>query len=304
MEKLSFAFPLTKEQKEMKQKLADDLYKNKQVKQWLNTFKQDKEFLYQHTAKFKDWVEQNEKCLACQGLDFCAQPRHGQLLNLKMDGILMECIEDCTFLKQHKEALKHRRQYRICDMSDRLLQVQIGNAIRKNDQNDYKRLVNDLVDLLIDESAKKGFYLYGAPGVGKTYLCAAAANQYAQKGKSIAFVNVPKFISDIKSLFQDNDGLAHRLNVVKRSDIVFFDDIGGESITRWSRDEILLPLLDYRMEHEMLTFFTSNLSFDDLYTHFVNISTNMQDEMGALRLMERIKALSCEKIVKGGSRRL
>ena len=40
-----------------------------------------------------------------------------------------------------------------------------------------------------------------------------------------------------------------RLRSIRNAEVVVFDDIGGESVTAWSRDDILLPLMDARMEN-------------------------------------------------------
>lgn len=52
------------------------------------------------------------------------------------------------------------------------------------------------------------------------------------------------------------------MNIVKRvmnhlrySDVLVLDDIGAESITQWTRDEILLPILDERMNKGMKSLF-------------------------------------------------
>ena len=78
---------------------------------------------------------------------------------------------------------------------------------------------------------------------------------------------------------------------LKNCEFLVLDDIGAESVTAWSRDEILFQILDYRMENEKLTCFTSNLNQSQLHQHFSKIGQTM-DEVGVVRLMERINVLS------------
>ena len=130
------------------------------------------------------------------------------------------------------------------------------------------------------------------------------ANLYVKKGKSVAFVNSPTLISDLKNGFTVNGMVENTLNILKKCDVLFLDDIGGESISAWSRDEILMPLLNERMEKNMKTYFTSNYSFDELEEHFSIDSRGNIDRIKANRLMERIKAVSAEKNLKGVNRRL
>lgn len=50
-------------------------------------------------------------------------------------------------------------------------------------------------------------------------------------------------------------------------DLLLLDDIGAETVTNWSRDEILGTILQYRMENNLSTFITSNLNISELEGH-------------------------------------
>ena len=104
-------------------------------------------------------------------------------------------------------------------------------------------------------------------------------------------------------LFQDNEAFERKVRGLKQIDILVLDDIGGESVTGWSRDEILLPLLDERMEKGKVTLFTSNYSWKELKARLTVTSNALQEPMAAKRLLDRIEALSCEVFIKGSSRR-
>ena len=80
------------------------------------------------------------------------------------------------------------------------------------------------------------------------------------------------------------------------------DDIGAENITSWGRDEILGTILQYRMEENLPTFFTSNLSLEELELHLSNTNKTI-DKVKARRIIERIKYLSTEMKMIGVNRR-
>lgn len=90
---------------------------------------------------------------------------------------------------------------------------------------------------------------------------------------------------------------------IAKAKVVVFDDIGGESVTAWSRDDVLLPLLDERMNSHRLTYFTSNYTMAELQQRYSSLQAKKSDPVAALRLLERVKALSAEKMLKGRSRR-
>ena len=118
----------------------------------------------------------------------------------------------------------------------------------------------------------------------------------------MAFVNVVKLITDLKALFGDYEGMEKRIRELSRVEVLVLDDIGGENMTKWSRDEILLPILNERMEAGLFTCFTSNYSFEALFKQY-EVLSGVSEPMNALRFLERVKALSCEIFVKGESRR-
>lgn len=304
MDKLTFRFPLNEEQKQKKDAMFQSLKDDQKIKDWLDTNQLDDDFLYRHCSRFYEWRKEAKLCDNCQGLHQCAQPRLGALLDLYYDGILMDQIVKCRYTKEKDELLAHQRYYRMMDMSDSLLKVNFTELISDKETNEYCTLVIKIMDHIHSKDHFKGLYLYGKPGVGKTYIGAAIGNYYAKQKINCAFVNVPKLIGGLKGLFGDNDAIGSKINVMKKTAILILDDIGGESITTWSRDEILLPILDYRMEHNLRTFFTSNFSLVELHQHFQLKDTKTNDMIGADRIMDRIKALSSQELLKGNSRRI
>ena len=93
------------------------------------------------------------------------------------------------------------------------------------------------------------------------------------------------------------------MEYIKKVPLLLIDDIGAESTTPWSRDEILMPILQYRMDSSLPTFFTSNCTLKELESHFSN-SKNGIEEVKARRIIERIKQLTEEiKLVSDNLRK-
>ena len=82
-----------------------------------------------------------------------------------------------------------------------------------------------------------------------------------------------------------------KVNYLKNVDILLIDDIGAENVTAWGRDEILGTILQYRMNNKLSTFFTSNLTLEELEVH-LSLSKNSEDKVKARRIIERIKELT------------
>lgn len=303
MEKMTFSYKLSEEQLRKKQAMVDVLLKNAYVKAWMKKNQVDEAFISDHSGKFSDWCEMKAKCEHCQGLAFCRQPSRGEQMELALDVILMNEVVPCHYAIKEKEALLHRRQYREMDMLEDYLLVNVGTLDVAKESNEYKLVVEKAIDVMTNEQSEKGLYLWGKPGAGKSYLAAGITNYYAKKNKSVAYVNVPKLIADLKMMFHSSEAMDRKLSRIKKADVVVLDDIGGESVTSWSRDDILLPLLDARMEKKKLTIFTSNYAMEDLRQRLSMTANKSNEPIAAERLLERIKALSCEIFVKGSTRR-
>jgi primosomal protein DnaI len=82
------------------------------------------------------------------------------------------------------------------------------------------------------------------------------------------------------------------VNKMKNVDVLFLDDLGAEDEKIWFYNNYLLIILNHRMDHNKLTFFTSNLSIDSFYKKLSNL---MHKSFNAERLVERIRALTQNK---------
>ena len=94
--------------------------------------------------------------------------------------------------------------------------------------------------------------------------------------------------------FGDNDEYQSKFNYIKKVDLLLLDDIGADSVTEWSRDEVLGTILQTRMDNDLTTFFTSNFTIEELES--VLSETNKgTDVVKARRIIERIKYLCKEE---------
>lgn len=137
----------------------------------------------------------------------------------------------------------------------------------------------------------KGLYLSGNFGTGKSYIISAMLNELVKDGYKVAMIYYPEFLRILKSSFKTD--FDEEYDYARKVDLLLFDDIGAENITSWSRDEILGPILQYRMDNNLPTFFTSNLNLNELEIH-LSESKNDVDKLKAKRIIERIKYLTNE----------
>lgn len=149
----------------------------------------------------------------------------------------------------------------------------------------------------------KGLYLYGDFGVGKSFMVAALAHDLSERrGVSSTLLHYPSFVIDVKNAIGDGN-VKTLVDEIKLSEVLILDDIGAEQSTAWVRDEILQVILQYRMQENLPTFFTSNFNFEDLEVHFAKGKHGNDETWEARRVMERIRYLAEETRLEGVNRR-
>ncbi|HAC1560479.1 TPA_asm: primosomal protein DnaI, partial [Listeria monocytogenes] len=114
----------------------------------------------------------------------------------------------------------------------------------------------------------KGLFIHGSFGTGKSYLLGALAKELALKGISTTLVYLPEFMREVKQSISDNT-VGEKIQFAKETEVLMLDDIGAESMTAWTRDEVLGAILQFRMQEELPTFFSSNYNMDQLENHLM-----------------------------------
>lgn len=287
---------------------------NKRIEEIKKELTQDRKFIQEITRldiklteeKFTNslvnlllYKDQSSLCISCTSLEMCKQT------NIGFKPLL---IDEQSYI---------HLQYKPCE-------YKVANDIKRNVEANLKSFFMpkkvmhasmDQVDLeegrvlavtKIASFAKtytkgkflKGVFLHGPFGVGKTYLLSAMANALVKRGIKVAFVYLPDMIRELKSAI-GNNSLEKLVYEIKHVDVLILDDIGSEMNTQWVRDEIIGPLLQFRMLEELPTFFTSNKSIDELINDYAITTDHVKDVTKAKRIGDRIRALADEYILTG-----
>ena len=196
-------------------------------------------------------------------------------------------------------------------IKNRLKLINLPASLRKAslaqvDLDDLERLpVFEKLLAFVEQypTIRKGLYLYGDFGVGKSFMVAALAHDLSEKrGVSSTLLHYPSFVIDVKNAISDGN-VKTLVDELKLSEVLILDDIGAEQSTAWVRDEILQVILQYRMQENLPTFFTSNFNFEELEQHFAKGKNGNDETWEARRVMERIRYLAEETRLEGVNRR-
>lgn len=189
----------------------------------------------------------------------------------------------------------------LIDLPERLHNVRLSQIDIDEGRKEVLSLIGEFLSKYKKNPHQQGLYLSGDFGRGKTYILAGLANQVAKENKNVVFLHVPTFIASLSSHFEDNS-LQQEIRRVADADLLILDDIGAESLSQWSRDDVLGVILQARMDNVLPTFFSSNLDMNDLEEHFAE-TKNSVDKVKAARIMQRIRFLAKEVVVFGPNRR-
>lgn len=276
--------------------------KDKDFETYIRKIKLPHEVLMKYTTRLQTCYKEYNNCNNCSGLSECCNEVYGFYLKEVIDTNKLRFeYKSCKYkTKELNESKDNEFVYSIDIPKEiknaRMKDIYLDDASRK----DVITYLTKFIKNYNSNKKNKGLYLSGSFGCGKTYLIAAAFNELSKKKVKSAIVYWPEFLRNLKASF--DDGFKEKFNYIKKIPLLLIDDIGAESVTEWSRDEILGTILQYRMEEGLPTFFTSNLNYDELGSA-LSISKGKVDSLKSTRIMERIKNLTTEINIVGENRR-
>jgi primosomal protein DnaI len=287
------------------EKQRQEVLQNREIKSFLARHQEKitPEMIDKSMSKLYEFTKQSQDCEHCESLGKCInfmQGYHPELV-LSLNSI------DVIYKRCPRKVMADEKKKNEKLIKSLYVPKDILEATFEDFEGDTGRL--DAVDkaatfLMNYEQGKKqkGLYLYGKFGVGKSFLLGAIANELAKKQISSMIVYVPELLREMKSSIADST-LNEKIEALKKEPVLMLDDIGAEAMSSWTRDEVLGPILQFRMLESLPTFFTSNFDFQGLEHHLTYSQRGEEEKMKAMRIMERIRTLSEPVLVGGPNRR-
>ncbi len=255
-------------------------------------------------GKLYEFVSQSRGCKECPSLEQCKNiiPGYEPELVLVNNGIDVHYVP-CRLKRLADEKKKMENRIQCLYMPKDILQASLGNVILDTDNRiQAVDKVEQFISNYGSEHFQRGFYFYGPFGTGKTYLLGAVAHELAGIGISSIIVYVPELIREMKQAISDHT-LNEKIDMLKKAPVLMFDDIGAEAVSSWVRDEVLGPILQFRMLERLPTFFTSNFNLNELEHHLTYSQRGEEEKLKAARIIERIKFLAEPVSIDGPNKR-
>lgn len=264
------------------------------------------EMIERSLTKLYEYISQTNTCCKANSIDCCKNLMPGLVprLYISRDNIDIQYVQ-CEQNLREQERREAAEMISSMHMPKDVLQATLKDL--KIDDVSRVDIANKAADFIAEfrttgQLPRKGFYLYGKFGVGKSFVLGAIANELAALKVKSVVVFVPEFLREMKNAIGDNS-LNEKIDYVKKAPILMLDDIGAETMSAWTRDEIIGTILHYRMSEQLPTFITSNFDYDGLEHHLAQSSKGDVEVVKAARIMERIKATTTPIRMDGVNRR-
>ena len=117
------------------------------------------------------------------------------------------------------------------------------------------------------KSSKKGIFIHGSVGVGKTHIAFALKKQYDLENPYhlASFWNTGELLHSVRADMDRNNIDKHRAmeRLMETEALVFLDDLGAESPTGWVLEQLYM-LINTRYMQMRPMIITSNLSLEQI----------------------------------------
>ena len=278
-------------------KLADKLLKETIIIDIVKELNINYNTIINNPYPLLEFYKSQKDCINCMGLDYCKKPLKGMHDYLDQDYEIY--LKPCNIKIANDHKYKYKKNIVINYINDTFKDTSLETTILDKNNKEELLVILSLKDWIVNPTYP-GFYICGPYGTGKTHLLCAIINDLAKRNYKTGYIYTIDFVIKMRELNFDKNSYLKELDKIKNIDILAFDDIGAERMTDWARDELFMPILNYRMENKLITLFSSNESIESLRSKLSNVSN---DDIGKDRLMERIKTLAKEISLDGKSKR-
>ncbi|MDQ0351219.1 primosomal protein DnaI [Alkalibacillus filiformis] len=254
--------------------------------------------------KLYEYDYQSIKCEKCASLDSCINVIKGYVPGARVQNGRVKLIyHECQRKERELQLQKQRSFVQSLHMPKEIHDATFSQIkLEANGREEALQKVRQFYEESGDTPPKKGVYLHGSFGVGKTYLLAALANELAKKQIDTLLIYMPEFVREMKASITDST-INQKIDQFKRASVLIFDDIGAEFLSPWFRDEVLGAILQFRMMERLPVFFTSNYDLSELESMLSKAGRGDVEELKAARIMERIRQISEPVEVTGQNHR-
>lgn len=255
--------------------VSEDMNMDKYIESLVNKLREDKEVyeslkqfgfsmreVRSNIAKLADYQEDYNVCKKCPGIDKCPKTTpHISMYVFKDGNLITTRYEPC---KKIIEETKFLNKFIYRDFPKEWLK----RTMKDIDQQFNNNRIPLLVELasIIKGSSNRSIYVTGNHKVGKSYILALCACNFAKKTKQqVAVLDASIRFKELADLaFSSQEEFAAQIDCLCKIPLLVIDDFGQEYKNEIVRDQILLPILTKRFKQDLPTLIASEFTINEI----------------------------------------
>lgn len=240
--------------------LVDALRNDQEVYDSLKPLKLSLGEVRANITKLVDYQEDFHYCKNCKGLDKCYKKTPHTVVKVNKEGNYISISHDpCQKLI---DKMKVDSKYIFADFPDEWKK----SRIKEMDLSETRRPIISLFRDIVKGRTRTCVYLKGNHKVGKSFLLVTFANEFIGLGMGeVGIINANKKFKELNDLaYNDKTTFEKQMVALSTLPLLIIDDFGSEYKSEYVRDQILYPILSERYKNDLLTFFTSELTIDEI----------------------------------------
>ncbi len=244
--------------------MEDEVFNNVKAHAHLRKLGLDDQTIKDNIAKIYDFAVDVKNCKDCKGIKFCnKEPKYLVNSVTFKNGIVDRTLIPC---KKYLEYTNFKKSFVVADFDEDWLDNSIGKSISNLNSKPKMSILKQYKQAYNGES-QKWIFIKGGIASGKSFYAATLCVDAAKNGffEKIAFINVSARFKELADyLFTKNPKFDSEIEKYQSCDLLVLDDFGNEFKSDFVRDNILFPILSYRVKNKKFTIITSNYSIEDL----------------------------------------
>ena len=233
---------------------------------------------------FNTLLEEKENCTKCKGLASCSNVQKGYYTDY-VNGKF--CFSKCKYMG--KDVTNLVTNYYL---PERLLDAKLDDFHQTTEsRTKIFKYITTFTYNIKNDKYEAGLYFHGGCSVGKTFTLAVIANYLNENKIPSTICYFPDLAAKLRNdYYSDKDSYEEVIDNLKNCKVLLIDDFGSENMTEWLRDEVLGPIVNYRMSMKLPMFITSNVEPSKLKTH-IAIDKNPDSILKAERIINRLTSM-------------
>ena len=207
-----------------------------------------------------DYLQPVYRCPICKDTGYVGEPVHEQCVCLK------RAVLNRLYDNDGLQGLKTQN----FETFNELIFPDVPVDGKKGTQRAYIRKIRKICKQYADDfepSSGKGVLLYGASGLGKTFLMNCVAQRVLERGYSVVVISAYKLMETLRRYLFNGDG-AEQVQDILTCDLLAIDDLGSEPMMRGVTVGSIYHVVSVRHNASRPMILTTNCSVQQLYEKY------------------------------------